>query len=53
MTGELTAHTPDPDLQESTRMLLADIAAACGQLVPYTPDLLPPSPEISTASTLS
>jgi len=34
-------------------MLLADIAAARGQPVPYTPDLLPPSPETSTASTLS
>ena len=44
-------HTIDPDFQESTRTLLADIAAARGQPVPHTPDFLPPSLETSTAST--
>ena len=41
----------DPDFQESVRTLLADVSAARGQPVPHTPDLLPPSPETSTAST--
>lgn len=45
-------HDLDPDFQENTRTLLADVAAARGQPVPRTPDLLPPSPETSTASTL-
>ena len=31
---------------------MADVAAARGQPVPYTPDLLPPSPEHSATSTL-
>ncbi|KAH7903333.1 P-loop containing nucleoside triphosphate hydrolase protein, partial [Hygrophoropsis aurantiaca] len=37
----------DPDFQQSTRMLLADIAAARGHPVSFTPDtpLLPTSPE--------
>ena len=46
-------HTLDPDFQESTRTLLADVAAARGHPVPYTPNLLPPSPETSTASTIT
>lgn len=29
----------DPDFQESTRLLLSDIASARGQAVPYTPEL--------------
>ena len=44
-------HTLDPDFQESTRTLLADIAAARGQPVPHTPDLFSPPSETSTAST--
>jgi ATP-dependent RNA helicase MRH4 len=44
-------YIPDPDFQESTRTLLADIAAARGQPVAHTPDFLPPPPETSTAST--
>ena len=48
---ETYSHTLDPDFQESTRTLLADVAAARGQPVSHTPDLLP-SPEISTESTL-
>ena len=44
--------TLDPDFQESTRALLADVAAARGQPVPYTPDFLSPQPETSTTSTL-
>lgn len=42
----------DPDFQESTRTLLADVAAARGQPVLRTADLLPPSPETPTASNL-
>lgn len=42
----------DPDFQESTRALLADVAAARGQPIPHAPYLLPPSTETSTASTL-
>jgi len=42
----------DPDFQESTRMLLADVAAARGQPVTYTPNP-PPSLETPTSLTLS
>jgi ATP-dependent RNA helicase MRH4, mitochondrial len=42
----------DPDFQESTRTLLADVAAARGQPVQSAPDLLPPSLENADASTL-
>ena len=50
---KLTSHILDPDFQESTRTLLADIAAARGQPVPNTPDpFLPPS-ETPTTPTLS
>jgi len=48
----LTVHALDPDFQESTRTLLADIAAARGQPVPYPTDSLLPSPETSTPSNL-
>lgn len=48
---ELTVHILDPDFQESTRTLLADVAAARGQPVQNTLDFLPPSPETPATST--
>lgn len=50
---ELTVHILDPDFQESTRTLLADVAAARGQPVQSIPDPLPPPTETPEASTLS
>ncbi|KAK7688296.1 hypothetical protein QCA50_008667 [Cerrena zonata] len=38
----------DPDFQESTRMLLADIATARGQTITFNPEMVLPSPN-STA----
>ncbi|KAI0791872.1 P-loop containing nucleoside triphosphate hydrolase protein [Abortiporus biennis] len=41
----------DPDFQESTRMLLADIAQARGHSVPYTPDIQLPEPNSTAVNT--
>ena len=50
---KLTIGVLDPDFQESTRTLLADIAAARGQPVENTPDHILPSPEASPTATAS
>ncbi|KAH9475710.1 ATP-dependent RNA helicase MRH4, mitochondrial [Psilocybe cubensis] len=44
----------DPDFQETTRLFLADVSAARGYPIPFSPHLLPPSPSSpSTVSSLS